>query len=69
MYIGFDYLGRPHSGYLGSNQPNYASYLPNDCDITFTLSTDADGDGANDTFTIRISAETGYAFIVGQPDS
>ena len=69
MYIGFDYLGRPHSGYLNSDQPNYASYLSQDCNITFTMSTDTDGDGASDTFTIRITAETGYAFIENQPDS
>jgi hypothetical protein len=69
MYIGFDYLGRPHSGYLSSSLPNYASYLGNDCILTFTMSTDADGDGANDTFAIQITAETGYAFIVDQPDS
>jgi len=68
-HIGFDHLGRPHQGFGGSDIPNYASYLSQDCDITFTMSTDADGDGANDTFTIRITAETGYAFILNQPDS
>ena len=62
MYIGFDYLGRPHSGYLGSNQPNYANYLANDCILTFTMS-DAT------SFQIQITAETGHAFILGQPDS
>lgn len=70
QHIGFDYLGRPHQGFMSSSdKPDYSSYLANDCDITFTMSTDADGDGANDTFTIRITAETGYAFITDQPDS
>lgn len=69
MYIGFDYLGRPHSGFLRSAQPDYVFYLANNCDITFTMSTDADADGNPDTFTIRITPETGYAFILGRPDS
>lgn len=68
-HIGFDYLGRPHQGFGASTIPDYRSYLSQDCDITFTMSTDADGDGANDTFTIRITAETGYAFILNQPNS
>jgi prepilin-type N-terminal cleavage/methylation domain-containing protein len=62
QYIGFDHLGRPHQGFAGSTQPNYASYLDGDCTITFTMS---DGD----TFAITIQSETGHAFIVGQEDS
>jgi len=68
-YIGFDYLGRPHTGYLGSNQPNYNSYITNSCSLTFVMSTDSDGDGMNDTFMIIITPETGHAFINGRPDS
>ncbi len=62
QYIGFDRLGRPHQGFAGSNQPDYASYLDADCTITFTLS---DGD----TFGITVQAETGHVFIVGNEDS
>jgi len=57
MYIGFDYLGRPHSGYLGSKQPDYASYISENCILTFTLS-------SGNSFQIQISTETGYAFII-----
>jgi len=62
QYIGFDYLGRLHQGYTGSNVPNYGSYLNAPCTISFTR---ADGDN----FSITIQPETGYAQIVGQPDS
>jgi len=62
QYIGFDYLGRLHQGYAASNVPNYVSYLNATCTILFTR---ADGDN----FTITIQPETGYAQIVGQPDS
>jgi len=68
-HIGFDYLGRPHWNFSASTQPNSASYMNNDCTFTFTMSTDANNDDKNDTFQIQINAETGYAFIVGQPDS
>lgn len=60
QYIGFDHLGRPHSGF--SATPDYSSYLPSACTFTFTMS---DGD----TFAISIEPETGHAFIVGQEDS
>lgn len=62
QYIGFDHLGRPHQGFDGSAQPDYASYLDADCTLTFTMS---DGD----TFAITIQTESGHAFIVGQEDS
>jgi prepilin-type N-terminal cleavage/methylation domain-containing protein len=68
-HLAFDYLGRPHQGITNSLQPDYASYLDDDCTLTFTMSTDADEDGTSDTFSIRITAETGHTFIVGQPDS
>ena len=60
QYIGFDHLGRPHSGF--SATADYSSYLPSSCTITFTMSD-------SDTFAITIQPETGHAFIVGQPDS
>jgi type II secretory pathway pseudopilin PulG len=58
--IGFDRLGRPHSGFNGSTSPTYASVLTNACDITFTH--------ASGNFVIRINPETGYAFETSQPD-
>ena len=59
QHIGFDHLGRPHAGFSGSTQPNYASYLSTACIYTFTLKT-------GESFQIRIEPETGYASIVGQ---
>ena len=58
--IGFDKLGRPHSGFNGSVSPTYASVLTNACDITFTH--------PSDDFIIRILPETGYAFETSQPN-
>lgn len=62
QHIGFDHLGRPHVSFSGSTVPNYGSYMNTACTFTFTMSDD-------DTFSIRINPETGYAFIVGQEDS
>ena len=69
--IGFDYLGRPHRG-VNYNSANFSKIMTNDCVLTFILSTDINGDGSvdnNDSFSIRIQAETGHAFIVGQENS
>ncbi len=60
--VGFDHLGRSHIGFSASNKPDYSSYISTTCTFNFTLS---DGD----TFSISIQPETGYAQIVGQPDS
>jgi len=63
--IGFDYLGRPHSGlkyYKTNNNSNFQKLMTKDCILTFTMS---DGD----TFQIKIEAETGHSFIVGQENS
>ena len=62
QYIGFDHLGRPHSGFAGSTVPNYGSYLTTTCTITFNMDN-------GDDFNITIQPETGYAQIGGQPDS
>lgn len=62
QHIGFDHLGRPHVSFSGSTAPTYGSYMNTACIFTFTMSDD-------DTFSIRINPETGYAFIVGQEDS
>jgi len=62
--IGFDYLGRPHSG-LGdykTNNSNFQKLMTKDCILTFTMSN-------GDTFQIKIEAETGHSFIIGQENS
>ena len=72
QYISFDYLGRPHhgrNGYASAGTAHFDNIMTQDCNLDFTLSTDQDGDGNDDTFTIRIEAETGHAFIVGQASS
>ena len=62
-YIGFDHLGRPYeSAFTSSSKPNNAGLISSQCTFTFTLS-------AGGTFAIAIEPETGYAKIVGQPDS
>ncbi len=62
--IGFDHLGRPHVGFLGSTTPDYSSYMTNDCNLTFSFQ-----NSAANSFSIIIKQETGYAYIEGQPDS
>jgi len=60
--IGFDYLGRPHTGFSGSTKPDYSSYMSTTCILNFTLTN-------GETFQISIQPETGYTQIVGQPNS
>ena len=64
-YIGFDHLGRPHTGFQNSAIPNYASYMKDThgaCHFKFTLDN-------GKSFTIEIAPETGYAHIVTQNNS
>ena len=65
-YIAFDYLGRPHHGRNGYNQPNFTNIMTTDCNLTFTLSTDQDNNGTMDSFIITVKSESGHSFIVGQ---
>jgi len=65
-HIAFDYFGRPHRGISGYSTSEFQKLMVEDCNITFTLSTDYDDDGNDDSFTITIKKETGHAFIVGQ---
>jgi prepilin-type N-terminal cleavage/methylation domain-containing protein len=65
----FDYFGRPHYRNTSYNTPFFQNIMREDCNLTFTLSTDQDGDGNPDSFTITIEAETGHSFIVGQENS
>ena len=69
QHIAFDHLGRTFSGLkttsggtLAGN--DYATYLSGDCNIIFGFT-----DASIDNIIITISAETGSAYIVGQPDS
>ena len=66
--IGFDYLGRPHVD-ISSSTNTFSQIMQTDCNLTFTMSTDADNDGSDDEFVITIRAETGHSFIVGQEGS
>jgi prepilin-type N-terminal cleavage/methylation domain-containing protein len=61
-HIGFDHLGRAHHDFSASTEPNYDGYMYDTCTLTFTF------DDGN-TEKITIAPETGYATIVGQPDS
>ncbi len=63
--IGFDFLGRPHSGlknYKDDNRAEFQQRMTKDCTLTFEMK-----DGQS--FQIKILAETGHAFIVGQEDA
>jgi len=64
QYIGFDHLGRPHVNFASTSTPDYSSYMSSDCNINFTFK-----DSSLSPLTIKIRKETGYANIVGQPDS
>ena len=64
--VSFDYLGRPHRSTDYGNIPDFRNILTQDCNFTFTMSTDQDNDGNPDSFVITIEKETGHAFIVGQ---
>ncbi len=57
-HIGFDYLGRPHTGFEGSITPDFSSYMPSDCDITLTFEN-------GKRTKIRIEPQTGYVHQVG----
>jgi len=62
--IAFDYVGRPYVNNSGATN-DFSKIMTADCNLTFTMSTDQNDDGIDDTFTITIEAETGNAFIVG----
>ena len=60
--IAFDNLGRPHGG-VSSATNDLTTYLSNDCQITFVSSI------FDSNLSIEIKKETGYAYIIGQPNS
>jgi len=61
--IAFDHLGRPHVGIYSATN-DFATYMTSDC--TFTLGFE---DSSINDVSIIIRSETGYANIVGQPNS
>lgn len=65
--IAFDYVGRPHID-TSYDAPDFSKLMQGDCNLTFTLSTDQDGDGNIDTFNIIVKEETGHAYIEGYED-
>ena len=63
--IGFDFLGRPHTGiasYKDNNSANFQKLMTEDCILTFSMSN-------GEEFKIKIEAETGHSFIIGQENS
>jgi type II secretory pathway pseudopilin PulG len=56
QHIAFDYLGRPHHQIGSYGAADFSKIMTRDCRIKFEMSTD-------DSFTIRIQPETGYAYI------
>ena len=63
QHIAFDHLGRPFVGITSAGN-DYATYMSNDCTITF-------GFNSNDISDLKIVIEkqTGHTYIVGQPNS
>jgi len=66
--IAFDYIGRPYIS-IDTATNDFVKVISNDCNLTFTMSTDEDNDGSDDEFIITIRSETGHSFIVGQDES
>ncbi|KIM03575.1 MAG: hypothetical protein KN64_11825 [Sulfurovum sp. AS07-7] len=62
QHIAFDELGRPHHQVASYGSSDFSKRMKTNCKLTFTMSDDS-------TFMIDIQANTGYATIVGQPDS
>ena len=63
-YVGFDHLGRPHTGFSGSSTPDYSTLLHSDCDLTFEFENTSIPD-----LVIRIEKGTGHIYVVGEHDS
>ena len=56
QHIAFDYLGRPHHQIGSYKIADFSKIMTKDCRLKFEMSTD-------DSFTIRVQSETGYAYI------
>ncbi len=63
-YVGFDHMGRPHTGFSGSGRPDYSTVLHSDCNLTFQFENTSIPD-----LNIIIEKGTGHAYIEGQHDS
>ncbi len=63
-YVGFDHLGRPHTGFSGSTTPDYSTVMTSNCDLNFTFE-----DTSIPDLVIRIEKGTGHAYVLGQADS
>ncbi len=56
QYVAFDHLGRPYATTLGTYSiPNMYDIATNDCQIVFS--------GDSGSFTITVTAQSGYAYI------
>jgi len=67
QHIAFDHLGRPHHQIASYGSADFSKIMTSDCRIKFEMSSDVNNDGeidGDDSFTIRVEAETGYASIV-----
>lgn len=62
-HIAFDHLGRPYNG-IGTASWDFAKLMHTDCTINFKFA-----DRTIDDLNIIIEKQTGYAHIVGQPNS
>ena len=63
--IAFDFLGRPHTGvktYKTDNLSAFQKIMTKDCILTFAMSN-------GEEFKIKIKAETGYSYIIGEENS
>jgi len=56
-YIGFDYFGRTHKGFLDSTTPDFSSRVHTDCNITLSFKNDL-----NDV-VITIESDTGFISV------
>ena len=56
-YIGFDYFGRTHKGFLTSTSPDFSSRVHTDCKITLSFKNDL-----NDV-VITIESDTGFISV------
>jgi type II secretory pathway pseudopilin PulG len=67
QHIAFDHLGRPHHQIASYGVADFSKIMTEDCRLKFEISSDVNNDGeinSDDSFTIVIKVETGYAYIL-----
>ena len=67
QHIAFDNIGRPHHQIGSYGVADFSKIMIKDCRIKFEMSTDVNNDGeinSDDSFSIRVEVETGYASII-----